>query len=115
MIRRPPRSTLFPYTTLFRSVFRATGPKQCSPDATVGGDRNFQEVVENRGAKARRKETEGGGRRAKSPTNGLVVSTLTGSLSTPAHEGCANCLLSVEAWQDLSASALSLRFNLQHL
>src|SRR5258707_2841646 len=27
MIRRPPRSTLFPYTTLFRSdVFRATGP-----------------------------------------------------------------------------------------
>src|SRR2546422_7311031 len=23
MIRRPPRSTLFPYTTLFRSVFRA--------------------------------------------------------------------------------------------
>src|SRR2546425_6533302 len=32
MIRRPPRSTLFPYTTLFRSLgrvpaeFRATGP-----------------------------------------------------------------------------------------
>src|SRR2546430_6916478 len=25
MIRRPPRSTLFPYTTLFRSVPRATG------------------------------------------------------------------------------------------
>src|SRR2546430_12309482 len=24
MIRRPPRSTLFPYTTLFRSVFRVT-------------------------------------------------------------------------------------------
>src|SRR2546429_9058963 len=24
MIRRPPRSTLFPYTTLFRSVFRTT-------------------------------------------------------------------------------------------
>src|SRR5256885_7089635 len=23
MIRRPPRSTLFPYTTLFRSVFKA--------------------------------------------------------------------------------------------
>src|SRR2546423_2695134 len=27
MIRRPPRSTLFPYTTLFRSAVRA-GPKQ---------------------------------------------------------------------------------------
>src|SRR5258705_1008456 len=25
MIRRPPRSTLFPYTTLFRSVCEATG------------------------------------------------------------------------------------------
>src|SRR2546422_8389047 len=26
MIRRPPRSTLFPYTTLFRSPLRALGP-----------------------------------------------------------------------------------------
>src|SRR5437870_6659257 len=26
MIRRPPRSTLFPYTTLFRSGLLATGP-----------------------------------------------------------------------------------------
>src|SRR5262245_62399576 len=25
MIRRPPRSTLFPYTTLFRSIARASG------------------------------------------------------------------------------------------
>src|SRR2546430_3933122 len=32
MIRRPPRSTLFPYTTLFRSVFheRVTGVRQVS-------------------------------------------------------------------------------------
>src|SRR2546426_6492590 len=28
MIRRPPRSTLFPYTTLFRSVFQRRGPRQ---------------------------------------------------------------------------------------
>src|SRR2546430_6256199 len=28
MIRRPPRSTLFPYTTLFRSVARARGREQ---------------------------------------------------------------------------------------
>src|SRR2546430_7127289 len=27
MIRRPPRSTLFPYTTLFRSPFGATGTR----------------------------------------------------------------------------------------
>src|SRR3712207_7956966 len=26
MIQRPPRSTLFPYTTLFRSVLGVTGP-----------------------------------------------------------------------------------------
>src|SRR5947209_11003448 len=28
MIQRPPRSTLFPYTTLFRSHSRVTGPKE---------------------------------------------------------------------------------------
>src|SRR5438034_5819151 len=28
MIRRPPRSTLFPYTTLFRSIPRPEGPSQ---------------------------------------------------------------------------------------
>src|SRR2546430_11575332 len=27
MIRRPPRSTLFPYTTLFRSKVRVSGPR----------------------------------------------------------------------------------------
>src|SRR2546422_7086404 len=26
MIRRPPRSTLFPYTTLFRSIIRSASP-----------------------------------------------------------------------------------------
>src|SRR3712207_7115018 len=31
MIRRPPRSTLFPYTTLFRSVVNATVLRQMSP------------------------------------------------------------------------------------
>src|SRR5256885_12103038 len=29
MIRRPPRSTLFPYTTLFRSYLRIRGQPQC--------------------------------------------------------------------------------------
>src|SRR3712207_8040149 len=34
MIRRPPRSTLFPYTTLFRSraeAGRGSGPGSCTP------------------------------------------------------------------------------------
>src|SRR2546426_7705746 len=30
MIRRPPRSTLFPYTTLFRSVDMGTAEKVCA-------------------------------------------------------------------------------------
>src|SRR3712207_8192820 len=31
MIRRPPRSTLFPYTTLFRSETRPTGQRPLQP------------------------------------------------------------------------------------
>src|SRR5256885_7382089 len=31
MIRRPPRSTLFPYTTLFRSQRRWRWPRRCAP------------------------------------------------------------------------------------
>src|SRR2546428_6389630 len=36
MIRRPPRSTLFPYTTLFRSLFKRLGYERLErPVATV--------------------------------------------------------------------------------
>src|SRR3712207_6884439 len=44
MIRRPPRSTLFPYTTLFRSVhetpvgFKHIGPKMIETNAMIGGE-----------------------------------------------------------------------------
>src|SRR5256885_14251917 len=49
MIRRPPRSTLFPYTTLFRSLraaastgFRAPTATELASDFTaVGGGRTF--------------------------------------------------------------------------
>src|SRR3712207_7768617 len=34
MIRRPPRSTLFPYTTLFRSPAAAQAPASCDPITT---------------------------------------------------------------------------------
>src|SRR5436190_5492203 len=33
MIRRPPRSTLFPYTTLFRSVAGLSGPRVTAASA----------------------------------------------------------------------------------
>src|SRR5258707_10793909 len=34
MIRRPPRSTLFPYTTLFRSILMLSRPLACEPPRT---------------------------------------------------------------------------------
>src|SRR3712207_7217920 len=41
MIRRPPRSTLFPYTTLFRSDLDAAGRKGAA--VSVGGRRLAEE------------------------------------------------------------------------
>src|SRR2546430_12391754 len=52
MIRRPPRSTLFPYTTLFRSlvaVERASlrgDQRHDAPDPVVHGDRHRELGVE---------------------------------------------------------------------
>src|SRR3712207_8106217 len=37
MIRRPPRSTLFPYTTLFRSRQRQTGSRGCGGGQLLHG------------------------------------------------------------------------------
>src|SRR5256885_12035754 len=37
MIRRPPRSTLFPYTTLFRSLFGHSALADVRPHRTGGG------------------------------------------------------------------------------
>src|SRR5256885_7896924 len=34
MIRRPPRSTLFPYTTLFRSIWQLTGGRRHVTDVS---------------------------------------------------------------------------------
>src|SRR2546429_4822085 len=49
MIRRPPRSTLFPYTTLFRSPPDAQPHRRCSshappsPPLGVGGDQRQED------------------------------------------------------------------------
>src|SRR2546425_1938543 len=45
MIRRPPRSTLFPYTTLFRSRGRRGG---AMPDARGGGGARSHHTTERR-------------------------------------------------------------------
>src|SRR2546430_5116406 len=43
MIRRPPRSTLFPYTTLFRS---RSVPALLSAGSVIGGAREVEELEE---------------------------------------------------------------------
>src|SRR3712207_8975866 len=50
MIRRPPRSTLFPYTTLFRS--RYTRARACRAGA-AGGEAHPASLAPQRGAYAR--------------------------------------------------------------
>src|SRR3712207_8880335 len=44
MIQRPPRSTLFPYTTLFRSAFGLANPDWPAQDALA---RRAEEVLAN--------------------------------------------------------------------
>src|SRR2546422_5175547 len=52
MIRRPPRSTLFPYTTLFRSYEKQAHRKKQSLQQTAEGTedhmRNFFECIKSR-------------------------------------------------------------------
>src|SRR5256886_12090226 len=50
MIRRPPRSTLFPYTTLFRSLRSPRGPRRGSEARGVD---TVRDQVDLRGADAR--------------------------------------------------------------
>ena len=47
MIRRPPRSTLFPYTTLFRSVENMSYVKcpDCGKEFSIFGDSKVDEVA----------------------------------------------------------------------
>src|SRR5690554_7369720 len=45
MIRRPPRSTLFPYTTLFRSQFERDNASQWS----LGRDKSLTKLLEQAG------------------------------------------------------------------
>src|SRR2546430_6477417 len=49
MIRRPPRSTLFPYTTLFRSVYALAGNVYYEVPGVFGGDLDRAERMFRRG------------------------------------------------------------------
>src|SRR5256886_10952081 len=49
MIRRPPRSTLFPYTTLFRSYFALDGARDDVGLMLAGGDQRDLPCLEDGG------------------------------------------------------------------
>src|SRR3712207_7765680 len=66
MIRRPPRSTLFPYTTLFRSRRRPAAGGQ-RPRARVRGE----EAQDRRGRQARRPPRQQGRDRSEEHTSEL--------------------------------------------
>src|SRR3989442_7460870 len=61
MIRRPPRSTLFPYTTLFRSRGRPGAARRGGPGHQPRGTRRFRAGVSERAVG--RHEAAGGLRR----------------------------------------------------
>src|SRR5258708_22430749 len=52
MIRRPPRSTLFPYTTLFRSLL-SKGARPAAWRDRSGGCSNFKKLAPRRHGEAR--------------------------------------------------------------
>src|SRR3712207_7739594 len=53
MIRRPPRSTLFPYTTLFRSVHSARYAEGTDHDSEANMAKLLQKLANNNNRKAR--------------------------------------------------------------
>src|SRR2546425_9110788 len=53
MIRRPPRSTLFPYTTLFRSLSSGPRPPECPEAATAHPEPGRSDPTDKHLARAR--------------------------------------------------------------
>src|SRR3712207_7292611 len=83
MIRRPPRSTLFPYTTLFRSVWAAVlgkYPRRCAVSTTSARVRS-----EIRGSPPSARETVGWETPASLATSLLVTATFTYHLRSEEH------------------------------
>src|SRR3989475_771701 len=76
MIRRPPRSTLFPYTTLFRSALRAVHRAAWPPP-----DARTQPGARRGGGTAPRPDADGGRRRSGSGAGACVMSAVPQSMS----------------------------------
>src|SRR2546426_12615226 len=86
MIRRPPRSTLFPYTTLFRSRQPAEQPdERCGQEQPLGEE--SQAVLDERAAelRGRRREWQGEERERQRPGRGEAADPAAGG--APPGEG----------------------------
>src|SRR5258708_14952585 len=82
MIRRPPRSTLFPYTTLFRSRARAgAGPVAAARASGARVARAALAALRRRSAEAGAAGAEGGAQLARSEEH-------TSELQSPDHLVC---------------------------
>src|SRR2546427_6285032 len=69
MIRRPPRSTLFPYTTLFRSYCRAAPHRSAAARGAEEGGARRREAAARRAARvAARARRHGGTERDRKST-----------------------------------------------
>src|SRR2546422_2166431 len=87
MIRRPPRSTLFPYTTLFRSKFIWSITQSCLNPGTQGGyhpersDRSLTEILREDGDWCHCRAGVGGGFRAAGDRKSTRLNSSHGYIS----------------------------------
>src|SRR2546422_6462646 len=102
MIRRPPRSTLFPYTTLFRSAIL---------QAILGGERDGQKLAALRDGRIKASEEEIARSRSEEHTSELqsrlhLVCRLLLEKKNNTKQNCTSPTLSIPA------SSRSARFDL---
>src|SRR4051794_41361103 len=92
MLRRPPRSTLFPYTTLFRSLLRcdARGPRAPPARARVPGLAGGagRDLPGARVAPAGRGVVRSGAVAVRRPRPGSRSEEHTSELQSPVHLVC---------------------------
>src|SRR5690348_17538336 len=87
MIRRPPRSTLFPYTTLFRSVWDPTRIMSGETVIIVVGTSVFAELLDRPVAELLRDQIDGRG--GGHPLHRAIRSEEhTSELQSPVHLVC---------------------------
>src|SRR5256886_12371618 len=111
MIRRPPRSTLFPYTTLFRSVLRGSPelPAGIQPPAVCGTVGCERTRVADAGADRREldrrswRSVGNDGRNASGPGEEDEGRLQREHVRTPVEDGDARAV-SIAKWADASST-----------